>query len=433
MSFVRGAASGVFALALLATWRPAVAQTTDAYHAIQVLPVVVDTASFSQRFYLHNPSFMQARVVTPTYYPASGTAQLAPVTCPTINLVDRKPVSFNSLRQMCPGLAAGSMFGTLVLSSGNSGSFAVYSRVNNAAGAGFSVEAFPASDFSGAITLVTGLRRSAATPSSPAFQTNCFAGVLGEITPAAIPAATDIKLELRQDDTVIGSTVVSLLPGKLVRLLDVFAAVGDANHEYDHALAEFTAPLGAPGGLISFCTVQENTGFGADFRIGKQVQGDGANQNVFDFNRMRDSWVNGTPQFNGLALAPAKFEIPPGASANTHAIYFRHPDYVGCSLINTSTGLLAAASYGLEMRLLAYSGDPVAFTVLAGGNEVAGFSGLYLGDKADRPNSGNLVYFLQVESNGQNEGSNRPYALRCQSGSGHTLGELIQTGGSVSF
>ena len=46
----------------------ALAQTTDGYHSIQIFPVVVDTASFAQRFKLRNPN-TSSITITPRFYP----------------------------------------------------------------------------------------------------------------------------------------------------------------------------------------------------------------------------------------------------------------------------------------------------------------------------------------------------------------------------
>jgi hypothetical protein len=410
------------------------AQTTDAYHAIQVLPVVVDTASFAQRFNLHNASQLTV-TITPTYYPAEGTAQVGPLVCPSFVMGPVQSTNFASLREVCPALVAGGHFGTLVFNSGTSRPFAVYSRVSNMAGAGFSVEAFPASAFSGTLTMVTGLRRTVATASEPAYQTNCFIGNLGQVTPAAQPATTDVKLELRTPGgNFIGSTVVPLVPGKLVRLLDVFAAVGQPTGEFDNATAEFSVGTDQRGGVISFCTVQDNTSFGADFRIAKQQQGNGVMFGTFDVHNARDLVVSGQTAFDGLTATSRKFEIPAGASSNVHVFYFRHPDTIGCALWNANTNAVAAPSYGLEMRLIGYVNDnPGTYEVIAGGNDVVSFSNVFLGDREERGHGGNSTYWLQVESNGQNEGALRRYKLKCQSGTGHNLGEMIQTGGPVGF
>jgi hypothetical protein len=167
MPLLRNVFRGGFLLAILLGSQGIRAQSNDGYHAIQVLPVVVDTASFTQRFYLHSGAFGTI-TVTPTYYPATGTAEPASSTCPEIKLDWREDVSYSSLLQLCPALAPGSMFGTLVLSSNSSDTFAVYSRVSNAAGAGFGVEGFPANVFNSGTSIVTGLRRSASTLSAKA-------------------------------------------------------------------------------------------------------------------------------------------------------------------------------------------------------------------------------------------------------------------------
>ena len=69
--------------------------------------------------------------------------------------------------------------------------YAGFSRVSNPQGNGFTVEAFAASEFTSADGVINGLRRSAATPSAPAFQTNCFLANLNQLEPdgPALPAA----------------------------------------------------------------------------------------------------------------------------------------------------------------------------------------------------------------------------------------------------
>ena len=413
----------------LAMAAPVAAQSTDGYHAIQVLPVVVDTASFTQRISLHNHSTLSV-TLTPTYYPADGTVEAASSDCSLIVVPGKSEVTVGSLRQLCPHLAAGSAFGMLLLRSGTPRTFAVHSRVSNAAGAGFSVEAFPANDFSGATTVVTGLRRRAASAGAPAFQTNCFVGNLPTFSQAT-PANTQVTLNVRNAGALVGSTTLSLAPGKLVRMLDVFAAVGDAANEYDQATAEFI-PAGRTG-VVSFCTVQDNTSFGADFRIGKQVQGTGVFQTMFEVGRIREVAVSGMLHFNGTTPSLVPYQIQPGPNGNTHFLYFRHPDVINCTLMHPTTNQVATPDYGLEMRLLTRINDTAQWEPVAGGDMVTSFANVYLGDKHERGNGGDTIYMLQVESNGLNEGVLRPYKFRCASGSGHTLGELIQVGAPVTF
>ena len=237
----------------------ALAQSTDGYHSIQIFPVVVDTASFTQRFNFRNPNDASV-TITPKYYPASGTSA-AITTCPDIVIAAGKTATFTSLRQMCPSLAAGSQFGFLYTSELSSASlpYAGFSRVANPQGNGFTVEAFPAHTFTSADSVINGLRRKAAGPSNPAFQTNCFLGNLNEVTASPAPSSTQVEYTLYNSaSTVIGGGTVNLQPGQYVRLLDVFAAGAAAPGDYDDAqmkVVELNAnvDLGEPG-LISFCT-----------------------------------------------------------------------------------------------------------------------------------------------------------------------------------
>jgi hypothetical protein len=103
-------------------------------------------------------------------------------------------------------------------------------------------------------------------------------------------------------------------------------------------------------------------------------------------------------------------------------MYFRHPDWVQCEVIDPNTNQRALAGYGLEMRMM----DQYGTGMVAGGAMSTGFGKIYLGDKADRNNGANTRYAIQVESNGSNEAASRPYKLHCQSGSGHTLGDLVR-------
>ena len=402
----------------------ALAQTTDGYHSIQIFPVVVDTASFTQRFNFRNPNDVQVSI-TPKYYPAQGTSS-GILTCPDIVIQGGKTATFTSLRQICPSLAAGSQFGFLYTSelSPSSLPYAGFSRVANPQGNGFSVEAFPAHTFTSADSVINGLRRRAASGPNPAFQTNCFIGNLNEVT-ASGPSTTPVEYTLYNSaSTVIGSGTVNLAPGAYVRLLDVFAAGGAALGDYDDAQMKVVelnnnVDLGAPG-IISFCTVQDNTSFGADFRIAKQEVGNGGMAYPGDSLGAQDNHVARETLVDADAVGRA-FEIGTGASANTHVIYFRHPDYVQCEVINPSTGLRAVAGYGLEIRLL----DPDG-VVVAGGDNITGWSDVFLGDKTERNGGANTRYTVEVEDSQVNTGAVRAYKLHCRSGSGHTLGDLIR-------
>ena len=416
----------VAALTLLLSATCVRAQSTDGYHAIQVFPIVVDTASYAQRFSLRNP-YSRPVNLSADYYPANGTAQPGPLHCPDVVLPVSGIATFPSLRAICPALVTGSAFGTLVLRSPGTDAFAGYSRVSSASGIGLAVEAFPAHVFSSTTdAMVTGLRRSAATTGTPAFQSNCFVGNLATATPGAVQANKYVTISVRDSSLqVLGQTTLSLLPGRIVRLLDVFAAVGVPNGDLLDASATFLMTGGGPSsGILAFCTVQDNTSFGADFRIAKPESG------ALDFSALRDT-VASQNQLQFSDNNGQSFNIL-GATANTHLFYFKHPDVVSCELWFLS-GPQTGVDYGLEMRLRGRDGSGTQWQVLAGGNDTIAFSGLYLGDKADRAYGANSQYLLEVESNGRNEGAYRPYAIHCVSGSGSTQGEIVQAGAPIAF
>ncbi|MDZ4325319.1 MAG: hypothetical protein U1A73_09935 [Pseudomonas sp.] len=400
------------------------AQSTDGYHSVQVFPAVAHTPSFTQRFSFHNPDLLNALTITPKYYPSNGTTQ-APnhIDCPTFNIPAGKTVTFLTLLQMCPtlatALATGSQFGFLYTSSTSSGPYAGFSRAATPQGNGFTVEAFPASTFTSADSFVNGIRRAAATPSSPTYQTNCFMANLNEVTPAG--TATTIHYTLyNSSSAVIGSGDVVLSPGQHVRLSDIFTVGGAPAGDHIDASIRFEElnPNEEPS-LMTFCTVQENTTLGADFRIAKQEVGAGGLGYPGDVIGSQDNHVSRETRVAADGVG-RPFEIGTGSSANTHVIYFRHPDYVKCELLDTNNAR-HVDGYGLEMRLLNQDGQ-----ALAGGASETGWGDYYLGDKNDRNGGANTRYTIEVESNGLNTGAVRSYKLHCQSGSGHTLGDIIR-------
>jgi hypothetical protein len=428
---VRTRTPGAAALLALAMATPgAQAQSTDGYHAIQVFPLAVDTASFTQRFHFQAANPWDYGSVTPTFYPARGVAQATPLECTSFMPSTLGETRFASLRELCPGLAAGSVFGTLVVHSDDGMVFAGASRVSNPAGVGFTVEAFPAHTFSAADTAVTGLRRLAAQGGHPAYQTNCFVGNLAEHAPAGVPVATTVTVSLADSaGAPLGATSVEVLPGELVRLLDVFAAAHVAAANVDDAVAQFAHAGASRAGLISFCTVQDNTSYGADFRIGKQQYGWGYLAGGQDLTALRSSGVERETAIDDQGMGE-QLTIPAGATRNVHVFYFRHPDVVGCTLMDADENAVTSA-YGLEFRLRIHDGS--GWRNLAGGNGVVQFSGLYLGDKASQSEGTNGQYQIEVESNGQNEGNARPYTVGCYSGSGAPPGILIRKGLPTTF
>src|SRR4029077_19855183 len=101
------------------------------------------------------------------------------------------------------------------------------------------------------------------------FQTNCYVG--------SFDKPVDYKMLLVDSNGAqIGSFITgSLAPFQIVRYLDIFSVAGVASGDFTNATVRTLSNNPQSAGnndfplFISFCTVQDNISFGADFRIGK--------------------------------------------------------------------------------------------------------------------------------------------------------------------
>ena len=224
---------------------------------------------------------------------------------------------------------------------------------------------------------------------------------------------------------------MDLPTGHLTRLLDIFSVLGAPAGDHDNARlmivenGQFDEP-----GLMAFCTVQDNTSFGADFRISKQSKGSStfvSSWSAQDDHVARHSTISADMMVPG-DISPRAFSIAPGLNSNTHVFYFRHPDWLECYVSDPITHAQMPDAYGLEFRLIGPDGS----TVIAGGNGLNHFGEIYLGDKSDLNNGANSRYTIEVESQ-TNSATPRPYGLHCHTGSGTTLGDMIRTGDADRF
>ena len=419
-------ASAAAGLLLLGTAHTAQAQTTDGYHTIQVFPLVVDTASFAQRFNFTTPNFYPVTLKT-KFFPSRETAQAAagPLECLDVVVPANDATVVPSLRALCPGLPEGhSAFGFLHVQSAPSSDgmygdipvFAAFSRVANPLGNGFTVESFAAHTFTAGTAVVNGLRRLAATSNSPAFQTNCFVGNINVLDPESESGTRRFVYELGQGGQKWNG-FIDLAAGEHVRMLDVFkeagAPDGDFNDAYFIVRPQDLASVDRPG-LMSFCTVQDNTSYGADFRVGKTAYG---TMGIGSNDGMAAREIMSTADVQGRV-----FEIGPGNSANTHIVYMKHPDTVQCRLLDPVSGAPLTAAAGLEMRASDSDQEEAE-----GGNNATGTGVLYTGDKVDSHGGFNNRYLIEVESNETNTAATRKYGMYCSSGSGNTFGyDLIK-------
>jgi hypothetical protein len=278
----------LFALTLLlALASNAFAQTTAGTSATIVVPVIAQTSSFGSEVTLYNPN-ASAISVTPTFYDAQNTGAPGPKSCTALSIAANVTRQFTVAAQCA--LPAGSNFGLLVLAEATGTQrFYGYARTQTPQGVGFSTEGFPIENFNDQIQHATGLKRVAASGGLPAYQTNCFVATLGDA----------VNYELRLFDggnnTQLGATLSGTLqPFQQFRYLDVFAAAGVTGGNKTNVRAQFSNLTGAKKKLIGFCTVQENTGLSADFRIAKSYGGTPQNALVQGGNAFGTTALIGT-------------------------------------------------------------------------------------------------------------------------------------------
>jgi hypothetical protein len=143
MSKIKLLGAVICAVSLLISSK-AFSQDAHGAQTMQILPIVVDTASFKSRISLLNPYTADANYSI-LYVPADGTAQATngPLNCPAITVTAGAVVGYPSIRDLCPSLAIGNNFGYLeFVRSGNNGQsqafdqlgIHVFSRVSNPSG-----------------------------------------------------------------------------------------------------------------------------------------------------------------------------------------------------------------------------------------------------------------------------------------------------------
>lgn len=250
-------AAGVLCAALAS--HAAMGQTAFGAATTVVFPAVASTSSFTSTLTLYNPNASDITVGL-NYFEANNLGAPGAKPCNDVLVPANASVEFK-LADQCT-LDPGNHFGLLTASDTAATNLLFgYSRTENTASAGFSIEGFPSGNFSSDVSFVTGLRQSVA---APGYQTNCFVASLdGAVT-------YDLKLF----DGTTGAQIGNTLSGSLnafeeFRYLDVFGSAGAAPGDYANVRAQFTRTSFDTNKLVGFCTVQDNVSFGADFRIAK--------------------------------------------------------------------------------------------------------------------------------------------------------------------
>ena len=250
------------------------AQTTIGSGTTMVFPITAQTPSFVSEVTVFNPG-PNALSASVTFYEANNSSAPGQKICTDISVPAGRSAQFSAGGQ-CP-LGAGSHFGLLIVADKALPAvnfFFGFTRVQNPSGIGFSVEGFPVGNFTNVTSNVEGLKKQAAAPT---FQTNCFVGSLEQ------PVSYQLRLFNDATGAQIGSTVTGSLTGfQQIRYLDVFGPAGvnaPAGDQFN-VRAEFKQTSVGSASLIGFCTVQDNTSFGADFRVAKSFGVLGAVSNI---------------------------------------------------------------------------------------------------------------------------------------------------------
>jgi hypothetical protein len=380
------------AAALLCAFNGQVAaQSANGFASIVQLPVVVSSATFHSTMLVHNPNAADTAVRF-TYYGANGTALAGEHACGDTTIPAGSTVQLDVAELCSLTGASGSQFGSLRAYELSDAvrPIGIYSRVQAFSGNGFSVEGFPIGNFANDLgeSVVLGLVNQAA---APGYQTNCFVSSLGEAV------TVDMVLKDASNAQLGSAQSFSLGANEMIRVVDVFTAVGAPAGDYTNVRAEFTKGVtnGNPS-YAAFCTVQNNTSFDADFRIAKTVRPDDATV-VYSATQNKDGMGN--------LLA-----VPAGAK-QIFGVYLRHPDFVSCRVVGNGNP-------NLEVRLVDPSG-----AVAAGGDDVEEFSEFYLGEKSTRGDGSNGMWKVEVGSRDGLGSTN--YVLKCTSGNGANRPILI--------
>jgi hypothetical protein len=224
-----------------------------------IVPLAAKTGSYASEITVHNPFPDDPLPVAVFYTGANGTSAAGQRACDPLSVAPQGSVQF-SIAQQCH-LPSGSQYGyvTMTESAGTPSPFVAYSRAQTPDGNGFSVPAYPSDAIEAPKlgTYVVGLKRQA---SAPKYQSNCFV--------ASTDTATTYQIRLRDGNgNPVGNLVTgSLEANQMVRYLDIFTAAGVPTGDQSNVSAVFSNVAGdAP--LIGYCTVQESTFFGADFRM----------------------------------------------------------------------------------------------------------------------------------------------------------------------
>jgi hypothetical protein len=392
----------------------ALAVTSAGSGSTIVIPVTASTGSYTSEVSVFYPGPFSGSGTSMTinvlYYEANGQASPGPKPCTPLSINAGETKSF-LLASQCT-LGTGGHFGLLVLQDAAAEKvnyFFAFNRTESVGNhIGFSIEGFPIGNFSGQTANVSGIKRVAA---APGFQTNCFVGSLGE--------SVDYQIDLRDSaGNPLGVSVNDTLgPWQLTRYLDIFGAVGAAPGDYVNARARFsvTNPSALPA-LIGFCTVQDQTLTGADFRIAKS-------RDAVDNGQRRVSCRAGNSDCTDVGASP--FQITDVTRKDGYRLLVHSPDFVKCTILGSQ-----AAS--LELALLPIGSFNPGGTVLAGGTGQHSFY-YDTGPRSTQNNGIDEFFNLEVQTIAAAPAGTYDYSIRCDSGNGTGNTSRVNSGTARGF
>jgi hypothetical protein len=373
---------------------PALAQVAAGGTQILV-PIVASTSSFTSEITVKDESGF-ARSVTVQFYEGVGSSTPGAHTCTPVALGTFQTTTF-TLAAQC-GLATGGHFGFVLLTDASATKdkwFFAFSRTSNPQGIGFSVEGYPIGHVGGGdpFSEVAGVKRKAAAGGAPAFQTNCFVATLDD------PVDYSISVDDANGSGTLNDTLGAF---SMKRYLDIYAMAGAPAGDHENTTVTFQKTDGAqfPNTMIAFCTVQDNTSFGADFRIAKTL-------NAADPGQQRLNCVAASFGVNDCTntLLPSAPEVPNATTKVRLLTEIRAPDTVRCSVLGGGTA-------NLEMRLVRDFDD----AVLAGGDNATSFT--YTTGKRSAIGGGFHQYYW-IEVGARTTGTFPiPFGVKCTSGNG---------------
>jgi len=357
-----------------------------------LIPVVSSSVSFVSQIVVKDQSGT-SRSVTMQFYEAqtSSTPGLKACTPITLTPFQTKTVS---LAGQC-SLAAGNHHGFVILTDASGTKdklFYAFTRVENPATNGFTVEGYPIGHIGGGDpdSEVVGVKSKAATATTPQIQTNCFVATLDN--PVSYSISVDVPNALAVSDT--------LAAFQMRRYSDIGAGAGD----FENATVTFTKddPAQWPNTLIAFCTVQDNASFNADFRIAKTWEA--ADPTRFRLNCFAASFGAGDTCTD--TLQPSAPIVPDAATKVRLLTRVYAPDTVNCKIVG-------GRASDLKIRLVR---DFPPGTVAAGGT--TGSFTYTTGPRSGIGNGFHQTYFLEVDFKDGANTAPAAFGIQCKSGNG---------------